>query len=364
MFLSTDLDTDSPKSLLFCLSMRVTIKDIAKATGYSKTTVSFAFNDPGKISAAAREKIIEAATRFGYVPDPVARSLSQRRVGTIGLLLPQAIPFALQNPYMVRLISGVGQICNDEGLSLTMLPPRRGSLIGSARAAAVDGLITIGLEPDDEIVRLIKNRHIPFVTIDGHAEPGIPAITVDDRRAADAAMTYVLQKGHRKNGIIILEDSRPPDQEEYSGIGRVRMEGYDDALRRYGLSCEAPSIVQLHEPCTIDGGRLAARSILADHADVTAVVSMSDIMVIGVYEEIQAAGWRIPEDLSVVGFDDIFEAQLLHPALTTVRQPAEEKGRRAGELLARMIRDEPVEDRVEFTCTLVERSSVAPAESS
>jgi len=176
-------------------------------------------------------------------------------------------------------------------------------------------------------------------------------------------MTHVLEKGHRRIGIVILEDSRQPDQEQYSGIGRVRMEGYEDALRRYGLSCESPSIVQLHEPCTRDGGRLAARTLLADHTDVTAVVSMSDIMVIGVYEEIQAAGLRIPEDLSVVGFDDIFEAQLLRPALTTIRQPAEEKGRRAGELLARMIRDEPVEDRVEFTCTLVERSSVIPAES-
>ena len=110
----------------------------------------------------------------------------------------------------------------------------------------------------------------------------------------------------------------------------------------------------------MDGGRKAARHLLAEHTDVTGIVSMSDIMAIGLYEEIRCAGLRVPEDLSIVGFDDIFEAQLLEPPLTTVHQPAEEKGRRAGELLVRMINhEEQVDDHVEFTCTLIERSSVA-----
>ena len=229
--------------------MRVTIKDIARETGYSKTTVSFAFNDPSQISTEARTKILETATRLGYVPDPVARSLSQRRVGTIGLLLPQVIPFALQNPYMVRLISGLGQVCTDEGLSLTMLPPRKGSLLNTVRAAAVDGLVTIGLEPEDEVVTLIKNRHVPFVAIDAPAEPGIPCVTVADRQAADDAMTHLLEHGHRRIAIVIMEDGRTPDQEAYSGLGSVRMEGYNDALLRYGLSCDAPGVVQIEEPC-------------------------------------------------------------------------------------------------------------------
>jgi DNA-binding LacI/PurR family transcriptional regulator len=338
--------------------MRVTIKDIARETGYSKTTVSFAFNDPDQISTEARAKIIEAATRLGYVPDPVARSLSRRRVGAIGLLLPQPIPFALQNPYMVRLISGVGQICDDEGLSLTMLPPRKGSLLGSARSAAVDGLITIGLEPQDEVVTLIKHRHIPYVTVDAHSEPGIPSITVDDRHAAEIAMTHLLEHGHRNIAAVILEDSRPPDQEEYSGIGRVRMEGYEDALRRYGMSRGDCRFVQLDEPCTIEGGLLAARTLVVEHREVTGVVAMSDVIALGLYEGLRSAGLRIPDDVSIVGFDDIFEAQLVTPALTTVHQPAEEKGRRAGELLVRMIRDEAVDESVEFTCSLVERGSV------
>ena len=339
--------------------MRVKITDIARITGYSKTTVSFAFNDPNQISAQAREKILEAATRLGYVPDPVARSLSGQRVGTIGLLLPQPIPFALQNPYIVRLISGLGQVCNDKELSLTMLPPLRGNLMSTVRSAAVDGLVTIGLEPEDDIITLIKNRHIPFVTIDAKTEPGIPSITVDDRKAADMAMTHLLEAGHRRIGILTLADQQLPDQEEYSGIGRVRMQGYEDALNRFGLSCDDPRIVQLNEPCSILGGSLAARTLLANYPEVTGVVSMSDVIAIGLYEELQSQGRQIPRDLSVVGFDDIYEAQLLRPPLTTIHQPAEEKGHRAGDLLVKMIDNQPVDDQVEFMCRLVERESVA-----
>ncbi|MFW5716639.1 MAG: LacI family DNA-binding transcriptional regulator [Spirochaetota bacterium] len=339
--------------------MRITIKDIARETGYSKTTVSFAFNDPAQISAEARRKILETADRLGYVPDPVARSLSRKRLGAIGLLLPQPIPFSLHNPYMVRLISGLGRICNDEGLSLTMLPPKRGSLVNSVRAAAVDGLVTIGLEPEHEVVTLIKNRHIPFVTIDAHSGPGVPSITVNDRSAAQIAMDYLLAAGHRRVSIVMLADGDPSDQQHYSGIGALRMRGYDDALHRHGLSCDAPAVVRIDQPCSIEGGRAAARVLLRSHPDVTGVVCMSDVIAIGIYEEFQGAGRVIPRDLSVVGFDDIHEAELLRPPLTTVHQPAEEKGARAGELLVRMIRKEEVDEQVEFSCSLIERASVA-----
>ena len=339
--------------------MRVTIRDIARETGYSKTTVSFAFNDPARISSEARRKILDAAATLGYVPDPVARSLSRRRVGTIGLLLPQPIPFALSNPHLVRLISGLGSICNDEGLSLTVLPPKRGSLLATVRAAAVDGLVTIGLEPDDEIVRLIRMRHVPFVSVDGHAEPGMPSVTVNDRGAADLAMSHLLECGHRRIGILMLEDNTPPDQEVYSGIGRMRLRGYEDALNRYGLSGSKDAVVRIEVPCSIEGGRLAAQRILTEYTDLTGVVSMSDIIAVGLYEELKRKGKRIPVDVSIVGFDDIYESGLLTPPLTTVHQPAEEKGRRAGELLVRMIRNEPVEEQIEFSCTLVRRESVA-----
>jgi DNA-binding LacI/PurR family transcriptional regulator len=343
--------------------MRVTINDIAKAAGYSKTTVSFAFNDPSRISTEARDKVLRAAEELGYVPDPVARSLSSRRHGTIGLLLPQPIPLALKNPYMVRLISGLGEVCNREGLSLTMLPPTRGNLQSSVRSAAVDGFVTIGLHPEAEIVQVIQHRHIPFVTIDGETDAGIPCIGVNDREAARLAMAHMLAHGHRDVGVVIMADERLPDQEEYSATGRERISGYQEALEAKGISWDDPAIVKIHVQCSLDGGRTAGREILQHHANVTGVVAMSDILAIGIVQEVVKAGKRVPWDISVVGFDDIPEASFLSPALTTIWQPAEDKGLRAGELLVKMINKKTVEQRVEFRCRLIQRESVADVKS-
>ncbi len=337
--------------------MRVTIKDIARETGYSKTTVSFAFNDPDQIAASTRDKILETATRMGYVPDPVARSLSRRSMGTIGLLLPQSIPFALHNPYMVDLISGLGAVCGESELSLTMIPPRKGSLMASVRNAAVDGLITIGLEPDDEAVQLIRNRHVPFVTIDSQPHDAVPAVLIDDVGGARIAMEHLLAKGHTSIAIVALEFNPIMDDQAYAGIGRLRMQGYREALVAKGIEPESSQIVRIDEPCSIDGGAHAGRVIAHEYPDITAIVAMSDIQAIGVCRELAANGKKIPGEISVVGFDDIRESA--HLNLTTVRQPAREKGRTAGDLLVRMIRGESSEHRIELPCELVERDSVA-----
>lgn len=339
--------------------MRVTINDIARATGYSKTTVSFAFNDPSRISGQARDKVLKAAQELGYVPDPVARSLSSRSHGTIGLLLPQAIPLALKNPYMVKLISGLGEVCNREGLSLTMLPPKRGNLLNSVKTAAVDGLVTIGLHPDTEIVQVIRHRHVPFVTIDGDSEDGIPCVSVNDREAARIAMAHLLEHGHRNIGVVIMADERLPDQEEYSATGRERIQGYQDALSQHHMDWNDASIVKVHAQCSLDGGRSAGEELVRRHPEVTGIVAMSDIMAIGIVQQIVRAGKRVPWDISVVGFDDIPEASYISPALTTVWQPAEDKGLRAGELLIKVINKKTVEQRVEFRCRLIQRESVA-----
>ncbi len=339
--------------------MRVTINDIARATGYSKTTVSFAFNDPTRISETAREKVLKAAHELGYVPDPVARSLSSRRHGTIGILLPQPIPLALKNPYMVRLISGLGEVCNREGLSLTMLPPTRGNLLNSVKSAAVDGFVTIGLHPETEIVQVIRNRHIPFVTVDGESDDGGPCVRVNDREASRIAMAHLLEHGHRHIGVVIMSGERLPDQEEYSATGRERLAGYEDALRQQGIEWADPAIVKIHAQCSLDGGQTAGAEILSKHPEVTGVVAMSDILAIGIVLQVVKSGKRVPWDISVVGFDDIPEASFLSPALTTVWQPAEDKGLRAGELLVKMINNKTVEQRVEFRCRLVQRESVA-----
>lgn len=339
--------------------MRVTISDIAKATGYSKTTVSFAFNDPGRISSAARAKILAAARDLGYIPDPVARSLASGRQGTIGLLMPQPIPLAFENPYMVHLVRGLGTVCNREGLSLTMLPPTRGSLLNSVKAAAVDGLVTVGLRPAKEIVTVIRHRHIPFVAIDGPVDAGVPSVRIDDREGARLAMSHLLEHGHVNIAVIAMDDRSVADHDEYSETGRDRMDGYRGSLESHGR--DPSSVAVIYAECSLSGGREAVRTLARSYPEITGILAMSDILAIGAIQALGRAGISVPQDVSVVGFDDIPEASIVTPALTTVRQPAEEKGVRAAELLVRMIAGETPDESsgVKLCCRLVTRDSVA-----
>jgi DNA-binding LacI/PurR family transcriptional regulator len=341
--------------------MRITINDLAKATGYSKTTVSFVFNDPTRVSDAARGAVLAKAQELGYIPDPLARSLSSRRLGTIGLLLPQSIPLALLNPHMVQLITGIGQVCNAEGLSLTVLPPLKGDMISSAKAAAVDGLVTVGLTAENDLVKVIRQRHVPCVTIDGEPGEGMPCVSIDNRRAGEAAMRYVLGLGHRRIAIVALSDATEEEGIYTSFVGRARLTGYREALASENISLDSPGISLIAAECSLSGGRAAGQRIAEMPTAPEAVISMSDVMAIGAMTAFRDTGISVPSDMSVMGFDDIREAAIVSPGLTTLHQPAEEKGHRAARLLVRLMNNDPVERRVEFGHELIERESCASA---
>ena len=125
---------------------KVNITDIALRAGFSKTAVSFAFNNPSKLSEVTVRHILEVAESMGYAPDPVARSMTTGKTGTIGLLLPQSIPEMIRNPYFPEFIEGIGEVCNHSGLSLMLVPPLKGSIRRAIVNAAVDGFLTLGLE--------------------------------------------------------------------------------------------------------------------------------------------------------------------------------------------------------------------------
>lgn len=335
---------------------RVTIKDIARESGYSKTTVSFAFNDPSRIGKDTRAKILRIAEELGYVPDPVARNLSLRRQGTIGLLLPEVISFAFFNPYLSQIIQGIGAVCEREGHSLTLIPPIRESLLEGIRGAAVDGLITIGLEPGTETVEFIKRRHLPFVTIDGRVGGDFPVVGIDDRRAAALVMRYVLDLGHREISIISLGSDSRDDGPTH--VESQRLAGYRDALsERDPATADQPRIY--YACASMAGGRDACEQIIADGLP-TAIVAMSDVLALGAMERLEAAGVTIPDEVTVVGFDDIRESRLVRPRLTTISQPGFEKGRHAAEALMRLIANEETERHIVLDAELMIRHSAAP----
>lgn len=337
---------------------RVTIRAVAEATGFSKTTVSFAFNDPGRIGKETREKILAVAADLGYVPNPGARSLSLGRHGTIGLLLPQNIPRAFANPYTSLILQGIGQVCESEGHTLTLIPPIKESLLLGVRSAAVDGLITLGLDPGSETVGVIRKRHLPFVTIDGRSGNGFPVVGIRDRELAGEAMRYVVEQGHRRVLVVSIIDAR--DFSEGSYVRNERLVGYQHAFDQLSGAGD-PQAELLHLSCdaSLAGGRAVVEQLRELKPLPTAVLVMSDIVAIGIMERLFEIGLQVPGDISLVGFDDIPEAGIVRPQLTTVSQPGEDKGRAAAEILMRMLRGEHVRPETVLHGRLLLRGTVS-----
>ncbi len=338
---------------------RVTINDIARISGYSKTAVCFAFNDPSRISHKACNHILKVAEELGYYPDPLARKFSLQRHESIGFLLPQHIHFSFQNPYIMQVVEGIGSVCQKYGNTLTLIPPLNESVLDAVRCAAVDGLITQGMSVEMEIVDSIRKRKLPFVTIDGIPSADMPSVNIDDQAAAYTMMAKVLASGHRRIAIIGLSEVSY-EKHAPESIQRARLSGYLKALKAYDLDFSSPSIGLYTSETTMDEGRHVATILLEKQVLPTCVVSMSDIVAIGCILQFTEKGIAVPEEISVVGFDNIMESSYILPTLTTIDQPASEKGRKAAEMLFEMIRGKnPSQLHVNIPFRLIERESLS-----
>ncbi len=317
---------------------KVTIRDIALRAGVSKTTVSFALNYPERISKETYKRIMAIVEELGYVPNPFARTLTTKRLGAIGLLLPQKIGDIFANSHMAQVISGIGEECEQKEFSLAILPLVRGKIVEAARKSYVDGLVTIGVGPDHEVVSLLKKNHIPFVTIDGEESTSTINIGIDDSGAAKDLMLHVLEQGFRRIAILSLEpDTKPRESGHFSLVVQRRLDGFQRALGEYGLTLNDSQVCV--QPCkgSIDAGYESARSLLLRETRPTAIVAMSDIVAIGVLLAAKELGLRVPQDVAVAGFDDIPESIISTPRLTTIHQPAREKGMEAARMVMRML---------------------------
>ncbi|MCF7933565.1 MAG: LacI family transcriptional regulator [Spirochaetia bacterium] len=338
---------------------RVTISDLAQAAGYSKTAVSFAFNDPGRISAKAFGIITETAKKIGYVPSPTARHLSLQRHQAIGLLLPQQVDTALQNPYIVHIIQGLGMACHDDTYTISLIPPIEESLSEAVRRAAVDGLITLGMHAEMRAVEVMEQRRIPFVTIDGIPSDMMPCVNSSDEQAAYDIMKLVLSFGHRTIAVVsIAGEGEPPKSYDRSVI-ELRMQGYLRALQEEGVPFDSPDLSIYEQECSLAGGAAAAHVIMKESCRPTVVVCMSDIMAIGCQLELLKLGIQVPDEISLVGHDDIDMASAVAPGITTVRQPGRMKGLVAAQMLLQLIAEAPLEQsRVTVPYSIIKRGSL------
>jgi DNA-binding LacI/PurR family transcriptional regulator len=332
---------------------RVTIADVATAAGVSKTAVSFAFNNPERLGLATLERVLGVAQDLGYAPHPAARALSMRRSGTIGVLIPQRLSTVFANPFMSELIQGLGEQCEEHDLTLLLVPPLDGSLEGAIRQASVDGFISLGLSPDDRALEVLDRIGIPAILVDSVGSVLHPAVNVDDEGGARAAARHLLELGHLQLAILVLPPAR--SQVNSTPTAARRLAGYQSAIQEAG----GPQPHSVVAGISVAAGARAFETLPGGKRRPTAVLAMSDMAAIGVMSAAQAAGLRVPEDLSVVGFDDVPAAAWTNPPLTTVRQPIVEKGRLAARLLIQRMKGETVDSPAPLKTSLVVRSSTS-----
>ena len=310
---------------------RVTIQDIADRTGYSKTAVSFAFNSPSRISKDAVEKILAVAREMDYIPDPMARNFSLGHHMAIGFMIPQSVSVTLENPYIQSVMRSIASVCEDHGYMLTVIPPLHSSIEEAVKSATVDGVIAMGLSMDRSVTDILRRRGLRTVSIDGTGDAGLPSVYIDDRAAAREQMRTVLAMGHRRIAVIALPSAAYGGKRHGTLIER-RMEGYEEALREYSMTLS--DILLIQTDATFGSGYEAAGRIIAE-GGISCIVTMSDIVALGAWRAIRDKGLRVPDEISIMGFDGIDDHA--SKELSTVMQSADDKGRISAQMLFSMI---------------------------
>lgn len=342
---------------------RATIADVARQAGVATSTASVVFSGKAKVAAATRERVLAAAAELGYAgPDPRAASLRRGRSGIVAVVLEGELRAAFLDPVTTAMMDGLTDGLADLSAGILLLRDEPGDEGSALANAPVDAFVLIGCSGRmRDSLEVVRGRGLPVVVIEGDAGEGIPRITLDNAAASADIARHLYDLGHRDVAIVTLH----LNSERERGVvtpDRLADATVDVAVDRLGglrqVFPEAPAISAAGS--LIDEGVLVGRMLLADAAArPTAVIAQSDLLAAGVVRAAEELGLRVPEDLSVAGFDGIAVDGLAPLTLTTSVQPAVEKGRAAGEQVARMLRGEPGISQ-HLTCRLRVGTTTAP----
>jgi len=333
---------------------RPTIYDVARLAGVSTATVSRALNGTGQIAPPTRAAIEAAVEQLGYRANTIARSLVTKSTQTIALLLPD-----IANPFYAALVSGIQQHALSHGYTMLLCttegdPEREEQYLSLLRAKQVDGALVDGLRlPPDRIAKFVKDG-FPIVCLDRDVDSNsIPLVQVDNRLGGRLATEHLIGLGHSRIGHVTGA--------QVLGISEERLTGYKEALADAGISADPRFVVEGR--FTEESGYEGARALLGVSPDVTAVFAANDLSALGVLNALAESGRRVPDDVSVVGFDDLRLSAFTSPPLTTIQQPAIEIAQRATELLLDLTRGKRVQRlRYLLEPKLIVRASTAPVE--
>jgi LacI family transcriptional regulator len=330
----------------------VTIVDVAREAGVSYSTVSRVINNGDHVKLEKRERVLKAMAKLGFSVNQQARSLRGGRSNTIGLLVRD-----LGTGYVGELVRGIDAVLDEAGYDLMLHTTHRSKTKEAAYVATLtrglaDGLLLILPRDPEAYIESLRIRRFPFVLIDhqGIDNKG-PAVGATNRQGSLDATRHLIHQGHRRIGFV----TGHPEL----GCSQDRLAGYTTALTEAGLAIDSSLIREgdFHQP----RGYSAASELLALPDPPTAIFAANDVSAFGVMEAVRDQGKRIPNDISIVGFDDIPQAGQVHPPLTTVRQPLEAMGCTAARMLLELLADPGRRpERVELPTELIVRDSTAP----
>jgi DNA-binding LacI/PurR family transcriptional regulator len=345
---------------------RVTLSDVAARAVVSSSTASLAFSGAGPVSESTRLRVLQAADELGYGgPDPRARSLRQGRSGVVGIVFDERLLTAFRDPVNIATLDGIASSLGVDSTGL-LLMTETGAVDGGMRAAAIDAAVLMGCSPVfDPVAVSLRHRGIPVVSIEGGGERagiGVVDIALDNADSAETLARHLEGLGHRRVAAITLATDEARETAELTSARRAAITTVVAADRLEGAQRVYPDLVAWSAGHNlVDDGVVAARGLLDvdPAARPTAIMAQSDLLAVGVLQAARELGLEVPRDLSVTGFDGVRIDGLDDRDLTTMRQPAAEKGRAAGDAVTLLLAGEPATGVV-FECEFHRGATTAP----
>jgi len=309
-------------------SKRVTIQDVAAAAGVSRQTVSRAINNRGEIRPETRAEILRIAEEMNYRPSSIARGLATQRTSTLGLIVPD-----VANPFFAEVARGAEHEAYAAGYNVFLCntdedPQREIAVLRSLEEKRVDGVMLCSSRLDDDTLYKSLSRHASVVLVNRRLNGyEFGCVLIDDAQGGQAITRHLLNTGHRAIGFLAGPSA--------SRSGQKRVEGYRAAMAEAGMAYNQ-GWIRLCPP-TVEGGHGIANALLGDHPEITALFCYNDLVAIGAFQACHDLALAIPDDLAIVGFDDIPLAALVTPALTTCHVSRYEMGVQAMHLLLERI---------------------------